>query len=122
MITVLAVGVAAALGAVARYVLNQYVQYRSPSTFPRGIWLINITGSFVLGLLVGLGARHGLPEQVLTVGGVGFCGAYTTFSTFSYDLVRLCKERRVGKSVLYGASSLTAGLLTAAAGLVIGSL
>lgn len=118
----LAVGLAAAVGAVARYVLNQYVQHQSPGAFPRGTWLINITGSFVLGLLVSLGARHGLPEEVVTVVGVGFCGAYTTFSTFSYESVRLCEERGVGQSLLYGVSSLAAGLLAAAAGLGIGSL
>ncbi|WP_328398528.1 fluoride efflux transporter CrcB [Streptomyces sp. NBC_00390] len=122
MITLLAVGAAAAVGAVARYVLAQYVQYRSPGSFPRGTWLINITGSFVLGLLVGLGARHGLPEQVVTIAGVGFCGAYTTFSTFSYELTLLGQKGQTGKVVLYAASSLAVGLAAAAAGLAVGSL
>ncbi|MEU1464950.1 CrcB family protein [Streptomyces sp. NPDC005727] len=97
------------------------MQYRSPGAFPRGTWLINVTGSFVLGLLVGLGARHALPDRVVVIAGVGFCGAYTTFSTFSYELVHLREERQVGKSLLYGASSLAAGLSAAAAGLAIGS-
>ncbi|MFD9977112.1 fluoride efflux transporter CrcB [Streptomyces sp. NPDC059017] len=121
MITLLGVGAAAALGAVARYMLDQYVQYRKPGAFPRGTWLINITGSFVLGLFVGLWVRHGLPEQVLTIVGAGFCGAYTTFSTFSYELVRLCEQGRVGKSLLYGASSLAVGLPAAAAGFAAGT-
>ncbi|MEU2616961.1 fluoride efflux transporter CrcB [Streptomyces sp. NPDC007157] len=121
MITLLAVGAAAAVGAVARYVLDQYVQYRRPGAFPRGTWLINVTGSFVLGLLVGLGARHALPEQVVVIAGVGFCGAYTTFSTFSYELVHLREKGQAGKSLLYGASSLAVGLSAAAAGLAIGS-
>ncbi|MEU2582472.1 fluoride efflux transporter CrcB [Streptomyces avermitilis] len=121
IVTLLAVGAAAAVGAVARYTLDQYMQYRSPGLFPRGTWLINITGSFVLGLLMGLGARHGLPEQVVPIAGVGFCGAYTTFSTFSYELVHLREKGQVTKSLLYGASSLTAGLLAAAAGLAIES-
>ncbi|MGW7365154.1 fluoride efflux transporter CrcB [Streptomyces sp. NPDC054841] len=121
MITLLAVGAAAAVGAVARYVLDQYVQYRSPGAFPRGTWLINVTGSFVLGLLVGLGARHALPEQVVTIAGIGFCGAYTTFSTFSYELVHLCEKGQVGKSLLYAASSLAVGLAAAAAALTVGS-
>ncbi|WP_326653432.1 MULTISPECIES: fluoride efflux transporter CrcB [unclassified Streptomyces] len=121
MIILLAVGAAAAAGAVARYVLGQYVQYRSPGAFPRGTWLINVSGSFVLGLLVGLGARHALPEQVVTIAGVGFCGAYTTFSTFSYELVLLCEKGQVGKALLYAASSLAVGLAAAAAALAIGS-
>ncbi|MET8244286.1 hypothetical protein ABZV31_07540 [Streptomyces sp. NPDC005202] len=52
MIILLALGAAVAVGAVARYVLDRHVQYRSPGVFPRGTWLINITDSFVLGLLV----------------------------------------------------------------------
>jgi CrcB protein len=89
VITLFAVGAAAAVGAVARYVLDQYVRYRHPGPFPRGTWLINITGSYVLGLVMGLGARHGLPEQAVHIVGIGFCGAYTTFSTFSYELVHV---------------------------------
>ncbi|MFD8815044.1 fluoride efflux transporter CrcB [Streptomyces sp. NPDC059627] len=121
MIILLAVAAAAAVGAVARYVLDQYVQYRSPGAFPRGTWLINVTGSFVLGLLVGLGARHALPEQVVTIGGIGFCGAYTTFSTFSYELVHLREKGQIGKSLLYAVSSIAVGLAAAAAALAIGS-
>ncbi|MFD3583901.1 fluoride efflux transporter CrcB [Streptomyces sp. NPDC058683] len=121
MILLLAVAAAAAAGAVARYVLDQYVQYRRPGTFPLGTWLINVTGSFVLGLLVGLGARHALPEQVVTIGGVGFCGAYTTFSTFSYELVHLREKGQAGKSLLYAVSSIAVGLAAAAAALALGS-
>ncbi|MCX5094198.1 fluoride efflux transporter CrcB [Streptomyces sp. NBC_00365] len=121
MITLLAVGAAAAVGAVARYVLDQYVQYRRPGLFPRGTWLINITGSYVLGIVMGLGARHGLSDQAVHIAGVGFCGAYTTFSTFSYELVHLREKGQVRKSLLYGASSLVVGLSAAAAGLAIGS-
>ncbi|MGW3007705.1 fluoride efflux transporter CrcB [Streptomyces sp. NPDC001219] len=121
MITLLAVAAAAAAGAVARHVLDQYVQHRSPGVFPRGIWLINISGSFVLGLLVGLGARHGVPAQLLTIAGVGFCGAYTTFSTFSYELVRLCEKGQVRTSLWYAVASLAAGLAAAAAGAALGA-
>ncbi|MFD5394102.1 fluoride efflux transporter CrcB [Streptomyces sp. NPDC127097] len=122
MITLLAVAAAAAAGAVARYILDQYVRYRRPGVFPRGIWLVNITGSFVLGLVVGLGARHGLPAQVVTILGAGFCGAYTTFSTFSYELVYLCEKGQVRTSLLYAAVSLAAGVTAAASGLAVGAL
>ncbi|MFF8027121.1 fluoride efflux transporter FluC [Streptomyces sp. NPDC007896] len=121
MIILLAVGAAAAVGAVAHYVLDQYVQYRHPGLFPRGTWLISITGSYVLGIVMGLGARHGLPEQAVHIDGVGFCGAYTTFSTFSYELVHLREKGQVRRSLLYGTSSLVVGPSAAAAGLSIGS-
>lgn len=122
MVTVLAVGIAAAVGAVARYVLDQYVRYRSPGLFPRGTWVINISGSFVLGLLAGLSTRHGLSEEAVSILGTGFCGAYTTFSTFSYETIILSEKGQTGKAVLYCLSSLVAGLLAAAAGLGVGEI
>ncbi|MFD8000696.1 fluoride efflux transporter FluC [Streptomyces mirabilis] len=97
------------------------MQYRSPGLFPRGTWLINLTGSFVRGIVLGLGARHGLPEQAVPIAGVGFCDAYTTFSTFSDELVHLREKGQVRKSLRYGASSPAVGLLVATAGLAIGS-
>jgi CrcB protein len=75
----------------------------------------------VLGIVMGLGARHALSDQAVHIAGVGFCGAYTTFSTFSYELVHVREKGQVRKPLLYGASSLVVGLSAAAAGLAIGS-
>ena len=88
----LLVGLAAAFGAVSRYLLDQAVTRRRASPFPAGTWIINITGSFVLGLLTGLAAHHGLSPHVVTVVGTGVCGGYTTFSTFSYETLRLTED------------------------------
>jgi len=92
VILALLVGLGAALGAVARYLLDQAVTRRRGRAFPAGTWLINVTGSFVLGLLTGVTAHHGVSPHVLTVLGVGVCGGYTTFSTFSYETVRLTED------------------------------
>lgn len=92
MILALLVGLGASLGAVGRYLLDQAVTRRRGKPFPAGTWLINITGSFVLGLLTGFAAHHGLSPHVVAVLGVGFCGGYTTFSTFSYETVRLTED------------------------------
>lgn len=121
VINLLTAGAAAAVEAVTRYVLDQYEQYRSPGVFACGACPTNITGSFVLGLPVGLGARHGLPEQVVPIVGVGFCNDCATFSAFSYELVHLREKGQVGRSLLYGASTLVMGLLAATTGLAIGS-
>ena len=120
--TALAVGVAAAAGATARYVIDQYVRYRRPGAFPLGTWLINISGSFLLGLLAGLSTGHGLPEQAVRIFGTGFCGAYTTFSTFSYETILLSKKEQTGLAILYSLSSLVAGLSAGAVGLGVGAL
>jgi fluoride exporter len=117
MILALLVGLGAAFGAVARYVLDQAVTRRRGSTFPAGTWLINITGSFILGLLTGLAAHHGLSDQVVTVIGTGVCGGYTTFSTFSYETVRLAEDGAGMVAVGNVVGSIAAGLAAAALGL-----
>lgn len=122
MILALLVGLGAAFGAVARYVLDQAVTRRRGSTFPAGTWLINITGSFILGLLTGLAAHHGLSAHVVTVIGTGVCGGYTTFSTFSYETVRLSEDGAGLVAVGNVVGSIAAGLAAAALGLALALL
>lgn len=111
------VGLAASVGALARYLLDQAVSRRWESALPWGTLVVNISGSFILGLLTGLAAHQGLPAHVLTVLGTGLCGGYTTFSTFSYETTRLAEDGSVLAAAGNIVGSLTAGLLAAAAGL-----
>ena len=113
----LSVAVAAGLGAVARYVLDQVVQHRAATTFPVGTLLINLTGSLLLGLTVGLGLHHGLPKTPTVVVGVGFAGGYTTFSTWVWESLALAEAGEMARAVTNVVASLAAGLLVAAAGL-----
>jgi CrcB protein len=122
MMLALLVGLGAAFGAVARYVVDQVVTRRSARTFPAGTWIINITGSFVLGLLAGLATHHGLSADAVAIVGTGVCGGYTTFSTFSYETVRLMEEGSGLVALANLAGSLAAGLTAAALGLGIGLL
>ena len=82
-----------AVGAPSRYLLDGYVQSKTESEFPWGTLTINAIGSLLLGLLTGLALEHGLSETTKVVLGTGFCGAFTTFSTFSFETVRLAGER-----------------------------
>src|SRR5438094_1999837 len=93
------IAVAGALGAPVRYLLDGFVQDRSGGVFPRGTFVINVSGSFLLGVLTGLVLYHAFPGDVKIVLGVGFCGAYTTFSTFTYETVRLAEERAFGAAL-----------------------
>ena len=117
MIIALLVGLGASFGSVSRYVIDQAVTRSRATAFPAGTWVINITGSFILGLLTGLAAHHGLPANVVTVVGTGVCGGYTTFSTFSFETLRLTED---GSGILALGNiitSITAGLAAAALGL-----
>jgi CrcB protein len=119
---IVGLAVAGALGAVLRYLVDHSVQRRIPSDFPVGILLVNLSGSLVLGVLTGSALHHGLSGTWLTVEGTGFVGAYTTFSTFAYDSVRLAENDQWGYSLVNVLVSLGAGVGAAAAGLALGSL
>jgi CrcB protein len=116
------VAVAGAVGAPSRYVLDLLVQQRARGVFPWGTFVVNVTGSFLFGLLTGLAVHHGLGSVPKTVLGTGFCGAYTTFSTFSYETVRLVEEGAFLEAALNVLAGLGVGLVAAAAGLGIAAV
>ncbi|GAA1123883.1 fluoride efflux transporter CrcB [Kribbella jejuensis] len=96
------------LGAPLRYVVDRAVQSRHDSLFPWGTFSVNVVGSLILGFLAG--ASTALPHGVQLFVGTGFCGALTTYSTFSYETVRLFEDRArflAGANVI---ASIVAGL------------
>ena len=117
MLLAILVGLAASLGAVARYLVDQAVAQKWESALPWGTWVINVSGSFILGLIAGLSLHHGLNAHVVTVLGTGICGGYTTFSTFNVETIRLVEDGSPAGAVGNVVGSIAAGLLAAAAGL-----
>jgi CrcB protein len=115
--TLALVMVAAAFGAPLRYVVDQWVQHRRDGALPVGTMTINVTGSLLLGLLSGFVAHHGLSPEALTVLGTGLLGAYTTFSTFTYETIRLLEDGAVLEAAINVAASLGLGLAAAGVGL-----
>lgn len=111
MITVAAFLLAAAAGAVARALVGH--RLNPEPGFPVGTVLVNLTGSFLLGLLVGLDA------PALTILGTGFVGAYTTLSSFARDAVALAERRRPAAAAAYVLLTCTATVAAAAAGLAL---
>ncbi len=112
----LAVSVAAGLGAVARYLLDHLVRHRVGRPFPYGTLLINVSGSLLLGLVLGLAAHHGLGSATVAVLGTGFVGGFTTLSTWAYESVALARFGLRRQSVVNVAASFALGLAAAAAG------
>jgi CrcB protein len=113
------VAVAGAIGALARFVLDGAVKARWATAIPAGTLLINVSGSLLLGVLTGLVLFQGEPSTVRTIAGTGFCGGYTTFSTASFETVRLLQQGRGGLATVYGVGTLGVTVLAAAAGLLL---
>lgn len=115
----LAVAIGGAAGSVARYVVG-VVLLRSSGTFPVSTLLVNVAGSFFIGLFARLfhAPDH---NQVLRVAlTVGVCGGFTTFSTFSAETVTLLQQGKTGRAALYISVSVLASVLATYAGLVVG--
>lgn len=113
--TVFLIALGAAIGAPLRYLTDRAVQSRHDSVFPWGTLTVNVVGSFVLGLLAGLPASASLTALL----GTGFCGALTTYSTFSYETLRLAQSGARFYAVMNVVASIVAGFGAASVGLVI---
>jgi fluoride exporter len=98
------------------------VQDRVSGTFPWGTTAVNLTGSFILGLLTGLAWYHGLGSSASSALGTGLCGGFTTWSTASWESVRLVQTRLYRQAAVYILGGLAAGCLAAAVGIVLASL
>lgn len=110
---------AAAIGAPARYLIDGLVQDHSDGVFPWGTFVVNVSGCLVLGVLTGLGLHHGLGATARTVLGAGAMGAYTTFSTFTFETVRLAEEGAVDEAIRNVGANFLVGLAAAGAGLAL---
>ncbi|OII09089.1 fluoride efflux transporter CrcB [Curtobacterium sp. MCBA15_008] len=117
---VLAVAVAGGVGAAGRFFLDGLINRGHQFRLPVGTLTINITGSFLLGIITGAGAHLGAtPVAIL---GTGLLGGYTTFSTASVETVRLARAGRAGAAVVNGLGMLIAAVGAAAVGITLGTL
>lgn len=118
----LVVALAGGVGAVARFVLDGVIRTRVGTRMPWGTLVINLSGSLLLGLVVGLAGGGVLPGEWQWALGTGFLGGYTTFSTASFETVRLLQERRIGAGLAHALLQLVAATALAGLGLWLGSL
>lgn len=114
------IGIGGSFGAAARYLLGNFINRKKKlSPFPLGTWVINITGSFLLGVLANLHLSNDISDGVWFFVGIGFCGAYTTFSTFGYETLTLLQSNKKVLAGIYVLSSVFVSILTAAIGFII---
>jgi CrcB protein len=118
----LLVGLVGGVGAPLRYVVDTLVSDCIAGVFPLGTLAVNVSGSFALGVLTGLVIYHALPVAPNVILGTGLLGAYTTFSTFSYETIALVEEGEAGLAVRNVVTNALAGAGAAAAGLALAAL
>ena len=114
--TLLLVITGAAVGAPLRYLSDRAIQSRHDTVFPWGTFAVNVVGSLILGLVTG---AVGASPQVQLAVGTGFCGALTTYSTFSYETLRLLEDDARVFAAANVLASITAGIVAAFAGVAI---
>lgn len=111
--------IAGSVGAPARYLLDGFVQDRTEGAFPWGTFVINVSGSLLLGFITGAALYHAFPSSPKIWLGTGFCGAYTTFSTFTFETIRLLEEGAVADAFFNTIASLLTATAAAAVGLAL---
>lgn len=99
------------LGSVSRYLIQSSIVKSWPTIFPYGTFTVNLLGSFLIGVLLAMGSRYDwLNQETRLLLVVGFCGSFTTFSTFAYDGLKLIQEGHYFQLAMYFALSLIAGV------------
>jgi fluoride exporter len=119
---VLLVALGGGIGSAARYLLGGWFANRFGAAFPYGTFVINVTGSFIIGFFLAFAQeRVSLNPYWRLFFAVGFLGGYTTFSTFEYETVRLLQDNEMLLSAVYALGSLFIGGLAAIGGIALGS-
>lgn len=108
------VALGSALGGVCRYLLS--LALNAPKGFPWGTFAVNVLGALAIGLLSGWLAKGGHAAEIRLFAVAGFCGGFTTFSTFSNEAFRMLENAQWGQAAAYVAGSLAAGLAAVALG------
>jgi fluoride exporter len=117
---ILYIAIGSAIGGVARYLLASYLQSRFGGSFPVGTLVVNVTGSFLLMVLLQYSlATPAVSAEIRGLLTTGFCGGYTTFSTFSYETVRLMEDGDWRRAGWYVGASVILSVAAAFAGVVV---
>lgn len=119
MIGYLLVAAGAAVGAPLRYLVDRVVQGRHRSVFPWGTFTVNVAGSVILGAVTAAALTGGAPNEWELLLGIGVCGAFTTYSTFAYETIRLLQQRAHRVALVNAIASVLVGVLGATIGFAV---
>jgi CrcB protein len=121
-VTYVAISIGAVLGANARYLVGVWVADRLGAAFPYGTLVINVSGSFLIGIVLTLSTKVLVPDWFRPLLAIGFLGAYTTFSTFTYETLGLIQNGSWLAAAGNVVGSLSFGLVGVFAGTVVARL
>jgi len=118
-----AVAFGGSLGALSRYGVDTWIERNTESLFPWATFIINMTGCFAVGFLIAAVVdRQNAPQWLRTGLVVGFCGGYTTFSTFAQESLDLIQARDIAIAAAYLAASVGIGIVAVLIGTKVGRL
>lgn len=116
---ILLIGAGGFAGSIGRYLLSRFLELRIFTSFPLGTFTVNVIGCFIMGLLYGLTVKGTASPEIRFLLATGFCGGFTTFSTFSLESLTLLQDGQFWFAFLYIAGSLVAGLAAVWIGFLI---
>lgn len=117
---ILLVGAGGFVGSVARFLSGQLIVRYYPSSFPFGTLFVNVTGCFMIGLIYAFSEKGNvLSPEIRLLLATGFCGGFTTFSSFAYENIALMKDGELFYAFLYIAASIVVGFVAAYLGVFI---
>ena len=121
MLKYLMIGIGGCLGSILRFWLGSYIGSKMGTRFPYGTFVINITGSFLVGLVFAfLTVKTQWSPNWRYLIPIGFIGGYTTFSGFEYETLRTMQDGQIGLGLLYVAASVVVGFVAVWGGMVAG--
>ena len=121
MLKYLLVGIGGCLGSILRFWLGSYIVSKMGTRFPYGTFVVNITGSFLVGLIFAwLTVRTSWSPNWRYLIPIGFIGGYTTFSSFEYETLRTIQDGQIGLGLLYVAASVVVGFVAVWGGMIAG--
>jgi len=120
--TILLIGTGGFAGSVLRYLMTKYLSVLLPISFPIGTFAVNLLGCFLIGLVMGLSFESLISTRMRLMLATGFCGGFTTFSTYSLEIFELAQKGEAGIGLLYLLASVLLGLLAVWIGLLVSGL
>lgn len=110
------------IGGAARYLAQEFIQKNYPSFIPLGTLFVNIIGSFIIGIIYALAEKSKISAEFRILFATGFCGGFTTFSSFAFENVRLMQDGEFFNTALYILLSVIVGFLAVYLGILFTKL